>query len=749
MKIKSIFPALRNIYTKYKARPRKEEEQAINMFWEFDKNRNSEVSVRNKNAPRKNNNSASRAQPRPRSGEAGVSSLLRRKQGSGISGMNKRRKDSNKARHGDNARSRPVETSTVSSTLSLLPHGRNRPSSQKPKARKSLFLPRGNVDPNRKKIRFNSSASYGSESVVSEEDPQDETQEPTVSQVSRAEESELSLQTLAVAVDDHATNVDIEATQEPTDSQITRAVELESQDSEAESSEYYTKSGLGHGADPDIQHEEESEDKEHSEVYGSVDMEEEESEGVEEDVDILSENEHSKKEKPKQTSMDLDEISEISENGQSSSEARDQQPTTPMTSIHASTNGTLKRKKSGKKTSTHQPPDANLQNGKKLEDKPVDENANGKRRRRVRISNRRRAKLHSNQVISVKRIKNALDYEYVRFHEGACIAISESMNYFATLVLQQAKALVIMKSRERVSRRDIISAICAVVPYSLVSTKIASKVKATLNSYLVHNVGKEEDLLEYMRLEKTCGLNISISSLRNLARQVNPTIEGVSSDTVFVALGAAVEVIGELIIHRSVGAMISASLRDHKNKDMDEDDALSSFKKSGIITMTRDDVNVAIHHMVNMDHIGMYSSSNVYFHRKLEYDEELAKETAINAKRNEHFQSKRHTLKKKVSVHVKDTNQRKLLEPSEVVSFLVQDNTIPMIFRKLNLAGTLAITSMRQDTFSEKMQKKFSHALSGDSKMQPDHCTLKTLEYMWHEVAESEHAKAWHASHRN
>ena len=245
-------------------------------------------------------------------------------------------------------------------------------------------------------------------------------------------------------------------------------------------------------------------------------------------------------------------------------------------------------------------------------------------------------------------------------------------------------------------------------------------------------------------MERKCGLNVSISSLRNLAKQVTPTIGGISNDDAFIALGAAVEIVAETILHKSVGAMISSSLQ---KPSLDVPDAIA-FKKTGKLTLTKDHVNVALHYMINTDQIQGYSSHEVFSHRRLDYETELKQDLEKNSKRALNFRSKKRRVKERVKERVEDTNERGLLNAQEIISFLVHDNTLPLLFMGLNLADTKTLVDIRSGAVTDRMKRKYKTLISGDGIMQADRTMLATMNVLWKEVAEGEDAQAWYAHHR-
>jgi len=366
--------------------------------------------------------------------------------------------------------------------------------------------------------------------------------------------------------------------------------------------------------------------------------------------------------------------------------------------------------------------------------------------KRSRISNKRRAALRSNQHVSIDRVKQALGYGDVHMAEGVREAISDSMNFFATKVLIQAKELINNSGRERMLENYMSSALDIVVPFSPVSTRIATNVENTLdtwNQYLstmgVPEIGDEGEVPENgngkknVRVEKACQLNVSISSLKNLAVQVIPTIGGLRNNPAFITLGAAVETMTEAVIHRAVGAMISTSI----------------LKKTGTLTLTKEHVNVALHYMTNTDQIRSYSSDKVYVHRKVEYEKALEKAIEENAKRAPGFRSKKIALKHKVKERVAQINERGLLTPIEVTSFLIHDNTIPLVFSGLKLMDTSTIVNIRHGALpTERMQRKYNTLVTGECIVQADKTMLKTLGVLRDNISKTEEAQLWFAHNR-
>jgi hypothetical protein len=371
----------------------------------------------------------------------------------------------------------------------------------------------------------------------------------------------------------------------------------------------------------------------------------------------------------------------------------------------------------------------------------------------ARMTNSRRSKLRANQNVSIDRIKNALDYGDVHMSDGVREAISHSMNFFASNVLLRAKALIDMEGKERLMEKHIAGALDSVVPYSPLSTRIANNVENAHVAWTARVPGGtpsagEDAGKKNIRVEKVCGLNVSISSLQNLAKQVAPTMRGVSNKSAFVILGAAVEVVAEAIIQRAVGAMISGSVRTVGDHGEDGENG-HGFKKSGALTLTKDHVNVAIHFMTNPDHVRSYSSHTVYAHRRMDYDEELERAEKENAKRAPSFRSKKVTLKHGVKQRVSETNKSGLLTSKEITSFLVHDNTLPLIFKDLKLMDTSTIVNIRQGALpTERMKRKFSSLTNGESIIQADKTMLKTLSALHDNVAEGEEAQSWFAEHR-
>jgi hypothetical protein len=375
-----------------------------------------------------------------------------------------------------------------------------------------------------------------------------------------------------------------------------------------------------------------------------------------------------------------------------------------------------------------------------------------KSRKGGKITNKRRTSLHVNQHVSVDRIKRNLNYGSIHLADGVREAISDSMNFFATKILLQAKALVEMKGKERLSKEDISSSVGSIVPYSPLSARMHAKMGRCDRTWLTHLNDRKADGGASTRVEKACGLNVSISSLKNLAKQVIPTIGALSSNGAFIELGAAVETVGEAIIHRAVGALISTSVKKLSKTPGPDDEESNffdvSFKKSGSLTLSKDHVNLALHYMINTDQIRNYSSHQAYSHRRLDYETEMEKALEQNAKRAPSFRSKKRSLKQKVKRRVEDTNSRGLLSAKEITSYLVRDNTLPLIFRDLKLVDTSTIVDIRSDAIPERMRHEFRTLINGEGVMQSDHTALRTLGILWKEVAESSEAVAWYPHHR-
>ena len=371
--------------------------------------------------------------------------------------------------------------------------------------------------------------------------------------------------------------------------------------------------------------------------------------------------------------------------------------------------------------------------------KEGEEPAQKSRKKSRGISNKKRASLHSNQLVSIDRVKKSLGYGDVHVADGVREAISDSMNFFASKVLLQAKALADMAGKERVTENYISNALTFIIPYSPLSTRMSMNVENSLEAwsqYLLkekHPAGDGEEAIKNIRVERACGLNVSISSLKNLAMQVTPTFGGIGNKLTFITLGAAVETMAETIIHRAVGAMISTSI----------------LRKSGARTLTREHVNVTLHYMTNTDQIKCYSSDPVYAHRRVDYSATLERAVEENSKRATNFRSKKVDLKRRIKERVAEKNARDLLTPSEITSFLVHDNTIPLVFRDLKLADTSTIVNIRHGALpNERMKRKYNTLVSGESIIQADKTMLKTLAVLHENISKTEEAQLWFAQNR-
>lgn len=570
-----------------------------------------------------------------------------------------------------------------------------------------------------------------------EEETQLETQAPTESQLERFEETQLPLQTLD------------------------GTGELEKDSKSEESSTYIEEDD----DNEDIQH-----DEQVSEVYGDEEGEGEEMREEEEEEEESEVEEEQKKESEKQTSVFVDSISSAEEetssegDGQNtSSEEHEESSEEKAMAKRPRKSMNEKRKKNGNSDS-----DAST---------AVKESSLKKRRGRTKFTNKKRASLRSNQNASVRRIKDSLNYGSIHMAEGVREVISESMNFFAKKVLIEAEIFVRDAGRERLTHQDVSNAVASVVPYSPISERMHCKIGYSIRNWMTFLSKRKEEKSTTLgegdavdqgtlpnekqkasRVENGCGLNISISSLKNLAQKVTPTIGGISNNVSFIALGAAVEVIGEIIIHRAVGAMISASVKKKFSetsatiKDTEENDLDYffgvSFKKTGPLTLTKDNVNLALHYMVNTEQIRNYSSNVVYSHRRLDYDTELEKALEQNAKRAPNFRSKKRSLKQKVKARVEDTNKNGLLNPKEITSYLVHDNTIPLIYRDFKLSNTSTVVNIHSEAIPETMCRELRTLINGKGVMQSDRTTLRTMGVLWNNIAETEIAQAWYPHHR-
>ncbi|MHA1684267.1 MAG: hypothetical protein ACTSUE_25240 [Promethearchaeota archaeon] len=554
-------------------------------------------------------------------------------------------------------------------------------------------------------------------------------------------------------------DIDIDGTQVPTDSQTDYFDEtqmpMQTLDTLAEVSIDGGSSTCG---------DENDNEEQISEVYGSE----------EDDSSAVEEEEERKKELEKQTSIGSDEKS-----GEETSEEREllnlskhekmaqvkrPQFTDHLRETNAMKSSTATAKRSRKTENGKRKKIENDTKSKVTTTTGKDAVPSSKKRKGAsgsKITNRGRAALHVNQHASVNRIKKLLGYGKIRLADGVREVISDSMNFFAKKILLQAKAFVDMKSKERVTKQDISNAVASIVPYSPVSERMHANIAISEAAWLAYVINRSDQKNQdetsdkkSVRVEKACGLNVSISSLKNLSKQVIPTIRGISSNKAFIALGAAVEVIGETIIHRAVGAMISASVKKQslENENEEEDDMDSffsvSFKKTGPLTLTKDDINLAIHYMINTEQIQNYSAHTVYSHRKLDYETELETSLEQNAKRASNFRSKKRALKQKVKTYVTDTNAKGLLTPQEVTSYLVHDNTLPLIFRDLKLIDTSTIVDIRSEAIPERSRREYRNLINGQGVMQSDHTTLRTMGFLWKYVAVGEDAQAWYPHHR-
>jgi len=264
---------------------------------------------------------------------------------------------------------------------------------------------------------------------------------------------------------------------------------------------------------------------------------------------------------------------------------------------------------------------------------------------------------------------------------------------------------------------------------------------------------------------------------------VIPLVGGKTSDDPFVVIAAAMQTIMEEMMTRSVGALVAEALSSGSSKTVsnstgDGDDeeheegsdepstkkrrAISdnipittegtpdvSFKASKMrTTLTKEDLNIAIHFQTTPDMIKRYSTNQIYAHRRTSYEKELEKEETKNSTRNKTMKRKKRVMKKVALERAKNINEKGLLLSEEIVSYMVNDNTLALIFKDTKLLDTTTIMNIREDVLPTQVKKRAKQYAEGAGVSLPPHETLRMLQFMWEEFAATDDASKWRASER-
>lgn len=411
--------------------------------------------------------------------------------------------------------------------------------------------------------------------------------------------------------------------------------------------------------------------------------------------------------------------------------------------------------------------------------RPQSKKTNGKKpsrssRRKPGLRTIVRLPVHQRKAINL--VRDSLGYGDLQLSEEYRDGVSKFVNIFAEKVFVASKDLLVLSKKQQLTFEAIQNAITALVPYGPLLFRMQNEMKAAHERFSVFvldeavdkQIEEENGKRARTSLEKKCGLHISISSLRNLAKQKVPHVSGINAPDPFVILAAAMEVLMQEILTRSVGVLMAESMSTGTKQTLvDEEEETEAkhtipttwegldgenepvFKKSKMrTTLTKDDLNVAVHFTTSADMVRCYSSNRIYSHRRTSYEKELEKEEERNERRNARMKRKRRTMKTVARERALDTNQRGLLHPQEVVSYMVHDNTLALLFKDTKLLHTSNMVNIREGVLPERMKKRARHFSEGEGVSAHPRVALRTLQYMWSEFAESKDASLWMRNQR-
>lgn len=352
-------------------------------------------------------------------------------------------------------------------------------------------------------------------------------------------------------------------------------------------------------------------------------------------------------------------------------------------------------------------------------------------------------KTHQLKAINVL-LKTVLGYDEITISSTAKTIISHAGVHFAKDILVKSSKIDNVKHRKRIGLEDIRANIICTIPapdlmvrmQRAISDAVESHKQSVASHVNLHGRGRPKPV----HGEERAGLHVKMSNVRNLARISVPNFAGIDT-LAYVAVAACMEVMLKEIIHRCVGALVSAAtaVSEDSSARPGMTEPVIRSQSSIRFRIEDHDVYLVLNRKVRIENIQRMASRHPLFRskkRNVEEEVEHALEGKTAGKRKIIRETKR---------SVEKWNKEEILRGDEILFLMGQANAIPMIFSNFKVPGARTMPNVRVDMLPEKLQKRCVTDIQASiSRSSLDGAmTLRVLDYLVHQYIRTKDGRRW------